>query len=90
MAVGVVTRIAGWGALAVVIPVLLLALALRHPPRADFVVGNGNEPKSLDPAEASALPEGRVVRFLFEPLIVLDNSTLEPLPGAAASWESTR
>ncbi len=86
---GVVTRIAGWGALAVVIPVLLLALALRHPPRADFVVGNGNEPKSLDPAEASALPEGRVVRFLFEPLIVLDNSTLEPLPGAAASWEST-
>lgn len=88
MASGVVTRVIGWSAVVVLVPVVLLAMALRDPGRADFVLGNGNEPKSLDPAEASAIPEGRVARFLFEPLVTLDNATLEPLPGAAVSWTS--
>lgn len=88
MASGVVSRVIGWSAAVVLVPVLLLALALRDPGRADFVLGNGNEPKSLDPAEASAIPEGRVARFLFEPLVMLDNDTLEPVPGAALAWSS--
>jgi oligopeptide transport system substrate-binding protein len=55
-------------------------------PRAELVIGNGNEPESLDPALASGAPEGRVVRALFEGLVVLHPETLEPLPGAARSF----
>src|SRR5262245_33621675 len=54
--------------------------------RADFVLANGNEPESLDPALSSGAPEARVARALFEGLVVLDPKTLEPLPGAARSF----
>jgi oligopeptide transport system substrate-binding protein len=57
--------------------------------RADFVLGNGNEPESLDPALASGAPEGRVARCLFEGLVVLDPQTLAPLPGAARTFTSS-
>jgi oligopeptide transport system substrate-binding protein len=55
-------------------------------PRADFVLGNGGEPRSLDPALATALLEGRIARGLFEGLVRLDGPELKPVPAAAASW----
>ena len=64
--------------LALVLVVAALASVSSARPRADFVLANGNEPESLDPALASGTPEGRVVRALFEGLVVLDPETLEP------------
>ena len=58
----------------------------RLPP-ADFSFNNGTEVTSLDPATLTGLPGGRVVRALFEGLVVQHPETLEPLPGSAESWE---
>jgi oligopeptide transport system substrate-binding protein len=55
--------------------------------RADFAFGNGGEVTTLDPAQVTGIPEGRVLRALFEGLTVKDPRTLEPLPGVAESWE---
>ena len=56
-------------------------------PRADCAFVNGVEPATLDPAAITAIPEGRIVRALFEGLVVRDPRTLEPRPGMAESWE---
>jgi len=56
-------------------------------PPADFAFNNGAEVSTLDPATISSIPEGRIVRALFEGLCVKDPRTLEPLPGMAESWE---
>jgi oligopeptide transport system substrate-binding protein len=71
---------------------LLLAAGLgfgrgARSPRADSAFVNGAEPATLDPAAITAVPEGRIVRSLFEGLVVRDPRTLEPLPGIAESWE---
>lgn len=55
--------------------------------RADFVMANGGEVTSLDPARVTGVPEGRVLYALFEGLVVKHPQTLEPLPGMARSWE---
>ncbi|HZO09477.1 MAG TPA: peptide ABC transporter substrate-binding protein [Myxococcota bacterium] len=55
--------------------------------RADCAFVNGAEPATLDPAAITAIPEGRIVRALFEGLVVRDPATLEPRPGVAESWE---
>lgn len=55
--------------------------------RADFVFNNGGEVQSLDPAAVTGVPEGRILRGLFEGLCVKDPFTLEPIPGSAESWE---
>ena len=55
--------------------------------RADFVFNNGDEVQSLDPATVTGVPEGRILRGLYEGLCVKDPYTLEPIPGAAESWE---
>jgi len=55
--------------------------------RADFTFNNGAEITTLDPAAVSGVPEGRVLRAVFEGLCVKDPRTLEPRPGAAESWE---
>ncbi len=47
----------------------------------------GTEPQSLDPALTTGVPDGRVIRALFEGLTTSDPHTLEPLPGVAESWE---
>jgi oligopeptide transport system substrate-binding protein len=53
----------------------------------DFAVVLGTEPQSLDPALTTGVPDGRVIRALFEGLTTSDPYTLEPLPGIAESWE---
>jgi oligopeptide transport system substrate-binding protein len=54
---------------------------------ADCAFVNGAEPATLDPAVITAIPEGRIVRALFEGLVARDPATLEPRPGMAESWE---
>jgi oligopeptide transport system substrate-binding protein len=56
-------------------------------PRADLTLINGAEVQSLDPAQVTGIPEGRVVRALFEGLTIKDPETLAPLPAAAERWE---
>jgi len=65
----------------------ILLLTRRAPTdRADFAFNNGAEVSTLDPAAISSIPEGRIVRALFEGLCVEHPETLEPLPGMAESW----
>ncbi|MFN0008991.1 MAG: peptide ABC transporter substrate-binding protein [Planctomycetota bacterium] len=69
---------------------ILMALALGRGARlerADCAFVNGAEPATLDPAAITAIPEGRIVRAIFEGLLVRDPETLEPRPGVAEKWE---
>jgi oligopeptide transport system substrate-binding protein len=72
------------------VAVLVLAAALSRNSRlerADFVFVTGGEVASLDPHAVTGIPEGRVLRALYEGLVTRDPRTLEPRPAAAASWE---
>lgn len=57
-----------------------------HLGRADFAFCNQQEISSLDPAIATGVPEGRILRAVFEGLTRRDPATLEALPGIATSW----
>jgi oligopeptide transport system substrate-binding protein len=78
---------------AVALGLLLLAAAARslagstRLPRADVVFVSGGEVASLDPHTATGVPEGRILRALYEGLVARDPATLDPVPAAAASWE---
>jgi oligopeptide transport system substrate-binding protein len=50
-------------------------------------IGNGGEPKSLDPHAVTGIIEERLLSALFEGLVNLDLDTLQPIPGAAKSWD---
>jgi oligopeptide transport system substrate-binding protein len=52
-----------------------------------FILYNGGEPESLDPAAISGVPEHRIYMTLFEGLVSYDPQTCEPVPGVAESWE---
>ena len=65
---------------------LRVALGARIEP-ADFVFNNGTEVATLDPATVTGVPEGRVIRALYEGLCVQHPETLEPLPGMAERWD---
>lgn len=62
------------------------ALAARLE-RADLIINNGTEVSSLDPASVTGVPEGRVMRAIFEGLVSKHPRTLEPVPGMAETWE---
>lgn len=49
-------------------------------------IGNGSEPRELDPSTATGVPESRLVDNLFEGLTRLDPFTSDPVPGVAESW----
>lgn len=49
-------------------------------------LGNGSEPKELDPSRATGNPEGNILDNLFEGLVSLDHTTLKIVPGVAESW----
>jgi oligopeptide transport system substrate-binding protein len=65
----------------------LLSCTACFSPRADFTFINGAEPQTLDPAIATGVPEGRIIRALFEGLTTRHPETLAPLPGMAESWD---
>ena len=50
-------------------------------------MGNGSEPQGLDPHVVTGVPESKIIDTLFEGLTRKNPWTLEPEPGAAASWE---
>jgi oligopeptide transport system substrate-binding protein len=50
-------------------------------------IGNATEPQTLDPHLAVDLQQIAIARGLFEGLVLLDDRTLEPIPGAAERWE---
>ena len=50
-------------------------------------IANGAEPQSLDPHIVSGVPEMRILRNVFEGLVILDPETLDPEPAAAERWE---
>lgn len=75
-------------------PVLLLlagarALSRSGFERADAAYCNGAEPSSLDPQQVSGVPEIRVIRALYEGLVVRDPRTGAPVPGMAESWSTS-
>jgi oligopeptide transport system substrate-binding protein len=64
---------------------LYLASSARLEP-ADYTFNNGTEVATLDPARVTGVPEGRIIKALFEGLVVKHPRTLEPMPGMAESW----
>lgn len=75
------------------VPVLVSAgcgpretLAARSTREGILLVGNGAEPQNLDPHTVTGVPEQRLCSALFEGLVNLNPSTLEPVPGVAESW----
>lgn len=83
---GSVRTIAALALVAALSALALRAVSSAHMERADFTWVNAAEVTSLDPATTTGIPEGRVLRFLFEGLCVKDPASLAPVPGAAESW----
>ena len=50
-------------------------------------VGNGTEPQTLDPHLMVDMQQINIGRSLFEGLVLIDDISLEPIPGVAESWE---
>lgn len=80
---------------------LVWAMSFGTLPRADFSFGNGDEPKTIDPAKATGAPEGRILNGLFEGLLRSlpvegaepdDNGVvpMSPQPGMAESYEVSK
>ena len=68
---------------------LLLALGLRSGDEpADLTVYNGNDVTTLDPQRASWIPDMRIIRTVFEPLVQHDvlHEEFTIIPSAAESW----
>ncbi|MCY2960766.1 MAG: peptide ABC transporter substrate-binding protein [Planctomycetota bacterium] len=57
--------------------------------RADAAYCNGAEPSSLDPQQVTGVPEIRLVRALYEGLVIRDPRTGVPIPGMAESWTTS-
>jgi oligopeptide transport system substrate-binding protein len=53
-------------------------------------LGNGAEPKDLDPHIATGVPEFHIITNLFEGLTGKDPKTLAPVPGVAKSWKVSK
>ncbi len=78
----------------VLVPALLCAAAVLSLSRtgferADAAFSNGAEPSSLDPQQVTGVPEIRLVRALYEGLVVRDPATAAPIPGLAESWTTS-
>lgn len=53
-------------------------------------IGNGAEPKDLDPHIVTGVPEHHILQNLFEPLVSKDPKTLAPVPGVAEKWTMSK
>lgn len=53
----------------------------------DFILENGSEPQSLDPALIQGVPEHRIYMALFEGLMIFNPKTSKAEPGLAESWK---
>ena len=50
-------------------------------------LGNGTEPKDLDPHTVTGVPESKILMALLEGLVIRHPEGQDPLPGMAKSWE---
>ncbi|MFW6124540.1 MAG: peptide ABC transporter substrate-binding protein [Pirellulales bacterium] len=66
---------------------VIWAVSFGRMPPAEFTFCNGDDIKTVDPAQATGQPEGRIIWALFEGLTRWHPETLEPLPGAAQRWD---
>lgn len=55
-----------------------------------FNFGNAGEPKDLDPATVTGVPEFHILQNIFESLVGKDPKTLAPIPGVAESWKISK
>ena len=78
-----------FAAFAVAVGLVVLTFSSSAEGRADYVFVNGTEPKTLDPHKMTGQPEGRIADAVFEGLTFRENETLRPVPGSAASWETS-
>ena len=69
--------------------VLLAFVAVMGIAAQDFVIGNGDEIQSLDPAHMQGVPEQKVFLALGEGLVVNDPKTCYAVPGIAESWKTS-
>jgi len=53
-------------------------------------LGNGGEPKDLDPHVVTGVPEFHIIMNLLEGLVSKDPKTLDPIPGVAEKWKISR
>lgn len=53
-------------------------------------IGNGAEPKDLDPHIVTGVPESHIIMNILEPLVGKDPKTLAPIPAAAESWTMSK
>ena len=54
-----------------------------------ITVNWGTEPPSLDPGLATDTTSSNILLNIMDPLVKLDEETLEPVPSAAESWETS-
>lgn len=52
-----------------------------------LLLGNGTEPKGLDPHTVTGVSEHNLISSLLEGLVAEDPQTLKPVPGGAESWD---
>ncbi len=52
-----------------------------------LLLGNGTEPKGLDPHTVTGVTEHNLISSLLEGLVAEDPKTLKPVPGVAESWD---
>ncbi|MBT3192755.1 MAG: peptide ABC transporter substrate-binding protein [Verrucomicrobia bacterium] len=52
-------------------------------------LGNGSEPKDLDPHLVTGVTEHNIISALLEGLVAEDPKTLAPVPGSASHWDVT-
>ena len=50
-------------------------------------IGNGTEPKDLDPHSVTGVPEHNIISALLEGLVSVNPKDLTPMPGIASSWK---
>ena len=78
----------------ILVPALLIAVVATSLSRASFeradaAFCNGAEPSSLDPHQGTGMPETRLIRALYEGLVVTDPRSGLPIPGMAESWSTS-
>lgn len=53
-------------------------------------LGNGGEPKDLDPHTVTGVPEFHIIMNVLEGLVSKDPKTLAPIPGVAEKWNISK
>ncbi|MSR74581.1 MAG: peptide ABC transporter substrate-binding protein [Planctomycetes bacterium] len=77
-------------ALATVLALLLWCFSLTGTAPADLVIGNGPDPRSLDPAQAQSVADARVLASLFEGLVIPDPLSGTPAAAMAQHWTESQ